>query len=95
MTREATFRIWRGTAQGSFSEYSIPVSEGMVVLDAVLDVQARQANDMAVRWNCKAGRCGSCAAEIDGRPKLMCMTRLRTFRSSGPCRSSRSGRFRS
>ena len=76
MNREATFRIWRGTAQGSFSEYTTPVSEGMVVLDAVLDVQARQANDMAVRWNCKAGRCGSCSAEINGKPRLMCMTRL-------------------
>ena len=76
MTREATFRIWRGTVQGSFSDYTIPVTDGMVVLDAVLDVQARQANDMAVRWNCKAGRCGSCSAEINGKPKLMCMTRL-------------------
>ena len=76
MTREATFRIWRGTVQGSFSDYTIPVSDGMVVLDAVLDVQAKQASDMAVRWNCKAGRCGSCSAEINGKPKLMCMTRL-------------------
>ena len=77
MTREATFRIWRGAAaSGAFQDYTIPISEGMVVLDAVLDVQAKQANDMAVRWNCKAGRCGSCSAEINGQPKLMCMTRL-------------------
>jgi succinate dehydrogenase iron-sulfur subunit len=74
--REATFRIWRGTAKGGLSEYTTPVSEGMVVLDAVLDVQAKQANDLAVRWNCKAGRCGSCSAEINGKPGLMCMTRL-------------------
>ena len=77
MTREATFRIWRGDASGGEPcDYRTPVSEGMVVLDAVLEIQARHANDLAVRWNCKAGRCGSCSAEINGMPKLMCMTRL-------------------
>jgi succinate dehydrogenase / fumarate reductase iron-sulfur subunit len=76
----ATFRIWRGSAQGGqFQDYSTEVSEGMVVLDAVHDIQAQQANDLAVRWNCKAGRCGSCSAEIDGKPRLMCMTRLSTL----------------
>jgi len=84
MTRDATFRIWRGTVQGSFSEYTIPVSDGMVVLDAVLDVQAKKANDMAVRWNCKAGRCGSCSAEINGKPRLMCMTRLSDLNLNQP-----------
>src|SRR4051794_28863394 len=70
-------RIWRGDAQsGKFVDYQTPVSEGMVVLDAVHQVQAKQANDMAVRWNCKAGKCGSCSAEINGKPALMCMTQL-------------------
>src|SRR5919112_752987 len=73
----ATFRIWRGEkGQGSFRDYSAEVSEGMVVLDAVLRIQAEQAGDLAVRWNCKAGKCGSCSAEINGMPRLMCMTRL-------------------
>jgi len=77
MTEQATFRIWRGNASGGEPrDYQTPVSDGMVVLDAVLDIQARQANDLAVRWNCKAGRCGSCSAEINGMPKLMCMTRV-------------------
>ena len=73
----ATFSIWRGTAeQGQFFNYTTEISEGMVVLDAVHKIQAEQANDMAVRWNCKAGKCGSCSAEINGMPRLMCMTRL-------------------
>jgi succinate dehydrogenase / fumarate reductase iron-sulfur subunit len=77
MNMQATFRIWRGTAdQGAFRDYPTEVSEGMVVLDAVHRVQAEQANDLAVRWNCKAGKCGSCSAEINGKPRLMCMTRL-------------------
>jgi succinate dehydrogenase / fumarate reductase iron-sulfur subunit len=77
MSRTGTFRIWRGgTAGGGFEAYATPVTEGMVVLDAVHQIQAAQANDLAVRWNCKAGRCGSCSAEVNGMPALMCMTRL-------------------
>jgi succinate dehydrogenase / fumarate reductase iron-sulfur subunit len=73
----ATFRIWRGDAGGGqFRDYETEVSEGMVVLDAVHQVQAESAHDLAVRWNCKAGKCGSCSTEIDGAPRLACMTRL-------------------
>jgi len=76
----ATFRIWRGEkGQGKFQDYAAEVSAGMVVLDAVHQIQAEQAGDLAVRWNCKAGKCGSCSAEINGIPKLMCMTRLNTL----------------
>jgi succinate dehydrogenase / fumarate reductase iron-sulfur subunit len=73
----ATFRIWRGSnGDGEFRDYVTEISPGMVVLDAVHRIQAEQANDLAVRWNCKAGKCGSCSAEINGNPRLMCMTRL-------------------
>lgn len=74
---KATFRIWRGDAKGGeFRDYTTEVAEGMVVLDAVHRIQATQANDLACRWNCKAGKCGSCSAEVNGLPRLMCMTRL-------------------
>jgi succinate dehydrogenase / fumarate reductase iron-sulfur subunit len=73
----ATFKVWRGDASGgSYRDYATEVAEGMVVLDAVHQIQAESANDLAVRWNCKAGKCGSCSAEINGKPRLMCMTRL-------------------
>ena len=76
----ATFRIWRGDSkQAGFKDYTIEISSGMVVLDAVHKIQAEQANDLAVRWNCKAGKCGSCSAEINGSPRLMCMTRLNSL----------------
>jgi len=76
----ATFRIWRGEkGAGKFEDYTAEVSSGMVVLDAVHRIQAEQANNLAVRWNCKAGKCGSCSAEINGMPKLMCMTRLNSL----------------
>ena len=76
----ATFRIWRGEkGTGSFQDFTTEVAPGMVVLDSVHHIQAEQANDLAVRWNCKAGKCGSCSAEINGMPKLMCMTRLNSL----------------
>ena len=81
----ATFRVWRGNAQGGeFRDYSIEISEGMVVLDAIHQIQAEEAGDLAVRWNCKAGKCGSCSAEVNGLPKLMCMTRLNSLNLEEP-----------
>ncbi len=77
---EVTMRVWRGDAKGgAFVEYRVPSQEGMVVLDVIHTLQATQAGDLACRWNCKAGKCGSCSAEIDGKPRLMCMTRMDTF----------------
>jgi succinate dehydrogenase / fumarate reductase iron-sulfur subunit len=76
----AVFKIWRTTETGgAFRDYSVDLVPGMVVLDAVHLIQATQAPDLAVRWNCKAGKCGSCSAEINGNPRLMCMTRLSTL----------------
>jgi succinate dehydrogenase / fumarate reductase iron-sulfur subunit len=81
----ATFKIWRGDRSGGeFKDYSTEITDGMVVLDAIHNIQAAQANDMAVRWNCKAGKCGSCSAEINGMPKLMCMTRMNTLPMEQP-----------
>ena len=81
----ATFKIWRGNADGgAYEDYSTEVTEGMVVLDAVHQIQAESANDLAVRWNCKAGKCGSCSAEVNGNPKLMCMTRLNSLNLNEP-----------
>jgi succinate dehydrogenase iron-sulfur subunit len=81
----ATFRVWRGDGGGGdFKEYKTEISEGMVVLDAVHQIQAFQANDLAVRWNCKAGKCGSCSAEINGHPRLMCMTRMNSLQPDKP-----------
>jgi succinate dehydrogenase iron-sulfur subunit len=74
-TRE--FHVWRGDREGGeLRPYEVEIGPGYVVLDAIHQIQAEQANDMAVRWNCKAGKCGSCSAEVNGRPRLMCMTRV-------------------
>jgi succinate dehydrogenase / fumarate reductase, iron-sulfur subunit len=82
---KATFRIWRGDRKGGeLKDYPTEIGEGMVVLDAVHKIQAEAANDLACRWNCKAGKCGSCSAEVNGIPKLMCMTRLNELPLDAP-----------
>jgi succinate dehydrogenase / fumarate reductase, iron-sulfur subunit len=75
-----TFHVWRGDAgAGDLTDYKVEVNEGEVVLDALHRLQATDAPDLAVRWNCKAGKCGSCSMEINGQPRLSCMTRMSTF----------------
>jgi len=84
MPYDATMRIWRGTDEGEFRDYVVAAEEGEVVLDVLHRVQATQANDLAIRWNCKAGRCGSCSTEINGKPRLACMTRMNLFERGEP-----------
>ena len=80
MSYDARLRVWRGDAEGGeLGEYTVEANDGEVVLDVIHRLQATQCGDLAVRWNCKAGKCGSCSAEINGRPKLLCMTRMSTF----------------
>jgi succinate dehydrogenase / fumarate reductase iron-sulfur subunit len=80
-----TMRVFRGdAANGGFQAYRVEAEEGMVVLDVIHRLQATQVRDLAVRWNCKAGKCGSCSAEVNGRPRLMCMTRMDLFTEDEP-----------
>src|SRR6185295_19073531 len=82
---DATLRVFRGDREGGAPvDYTVPVVTGMVVLDALHYIQGHQAQDLAVRWNCKAGKCGSCSAEINGMPKLTCMTRLSNLNLNMP-----------
>lgn len=84
-TQRAVFRVWKGQGESaSFRDYQTEVSGGMVVLDAIHQIQAESEPTLACRWNCKAGKCGSCSAEINGKPRLMCMTRLDTLDLSMP-----------
>jgi succinate dehydrogenase / fumarate reductase iron-sulfur subunit len=85
MGTQRRFRVWRGDADGGdLVDFNVQVNEGEVVLDVIHRLQATQAPDLAVRWNCKAGKCGSCSAEINGRPRLLCMTRMSTLPEQQP-----------
>jgi succinate dehydrogenase / fumarate reductase iron-sulfur subunit len=80
MSYESKFKVWRGTPDGGdLNDYTVEVNEGEVLLDVIHRLQATQVPDLAVRWNCKAGKCGSCSAEVNGKPSLLCMTRMNTF----------------
>jgi succinate dehydrogenase / fumarate reductase iron-sulfur subunit len=82
---EAILHVHRGDASGgALKEYRVPLEEGMVVLDAIHHIQGHQAPDLAVRWNCKAAKCGSCSAEVNGKPKLLCKTRMDAFPPGAP-----------
>ena len=82
MSEDVTFRVFRGepdeegTPAGEMVDYTVEMDEGMVVLDVIHRIQAEHAPDLSCRWNCKAGKCGSCSAEVNGKPRLMCMTRM-------------------
>ena len=77
---DVTMKIWRGDASGGeFQNYTIEQNDNEVVLDVIHRIQATEAPDLACRWNCKAGKCGSCSVEINGKPRLMCMTRMDTL----------------
>lgn len=79
-SRTQTFKVWRGDSKGGeFKDYQVKIDPGMVVLDAIHRIQATDSSDLAVRWNCKAGKCGSCSCEINGKPKLSCMTRMNEY----------------
>lgn len=76
----AKIKVYRGDASGgSFKDYSVPIEEGMVVLDVIHYIQRELEPDLAVRWNCKAAKCGSCSAEVNGHPTLMCKARMEAF----------------
>jgi len=82
MSEDVTFRVFRGepdeegTPTGEMVDYTVEMDEGMVVLDVIHRIQSEHAPDLSCRWNCKAGKCGSCSAEVNGKPRLMCMTRM-------------------
>jgi hypothetical protein len=79
--RKAKLKVYRGDKEkGEYKTYEVPVEAGMVVLDAIHYIQANYDPELAVRWNCKAAKCGSCSAEVNGMPSLMCKTRMDAFR---------------
>ncbi|MBK6910162.1 MAG: succinate dehydrogenase/fumarate reductase iron-sulfur subunit [bacterium] len=85
MSRSVLMKVYRGEqGTGALHDYQVPIDDGMVVLDVIHRIQATEAPDLACRWNCKAGKCGSCSAEVNGKPALMCMTRMDTLNQEKP-----------
>src|SRR5579884_3946196 len=82
---DIVLRVFRGTKEGGGTkDFNVPLTEGMVVLDALHYIQAHYDGDLAVRWNCKAAKCGSCSAEVNGKPRLTCKTRIDSLPQGEP-----------
>ena len=82
---DAILNVFRGDANGGQAvDYKVPIAPGMVVLDALHYIQGHLSPDLAVRWNCKAAKCGSCSAEVNGKPRLTCKTRMDTLPAGEP-----------
>src|ERR1700749_124734 len=80
MGYNVNLKVWRGDeGTGALTDYQVEVNEGEVVLDILHRLQATQTGDLAIRWNCKAGKCGSGSMEINGRPRLACLARMAIF----------------
>ena len=76
---DVKLRIWRGDKRrGDFVECA-PRPRGRGRLRRRASGSGRTGSRPRCRWNCKAGKCGSCSAEINGVPRLMCMTRMDTL----------------
>jgi succinate dehydrogenase / fumarate reductase iron-sulfur subunit len=76
--KDVTLRVFRGVgadrSKDRYETFTVPYEDGMVVLNAIHYIQSHFDSSLSARWNCKAGRCGSCSAEINGYPRLMCKT---------------------
>src|SRR3982074_620096 len=80
MAAQVRMRVWRGDASGGdFRTFEVASEEGMVVLDVIHRIAETQAPDLAVRWNCKAGRCGSRSAQGNGPRRPRGLARMKTF----------------
>ncbi|MGA2874704.1 MAG: succinate dehydrogenase/fumarate reductase iron-sulfur subunit [Nitrososphaerales archaeon] len=81
--KQVTLRIFRGLgsdrSKDRYEVFTVPYEDGMVVLNAIHYIQSHLDSSLSARWNCKAGHCGSCSAEINGWPRLMCKTPVADF----------------
>ncbi|MDB6028970.1 MAG: succinate dehydrogenase and fumarate reductase iron-sulfur protein [Verrucomicrobiales bacterium] len=57
-----------------FEEYQVDVSAKASVLDALFALQRGATPDLAFRFSCRVGMCGSCAMVVNGREQLTCST---------------------
>lgn len=78
--------IWRGREEGGFVLYEVPHRASQTVLDVVTWVQRHLEPALAYRFACRVGMCGSCAMQVNGRPRWTCRTHV--------SRVARDGRLR-
>ena len=55
-------------------EYEVTYHPSQTVLEVLAEIQGYQDDSLSFRSSCEAGKCGSCAVELNGRPVLACRT---------------------
>jgi fumarate reductase iron-sulfur subunit len=76
LTPVLTVRVWRGTEQGSFQEFTVPRQPSQTVLDVVTHIQRHIDPTLSYRFACRVGMCGSCAMTVNGTPRWTCRTHV-------------------
>jgi succinate dehydrogenase iron-sulfur subunit len=69
-------------AKPHLESYSVPLKDGMTVLDALIYAKDRLDHGIAVRFSCRMASCGSCGMKVNGRPRLACETQVAELRTS-------------
>ena len=79
-------RVYRSSAEaprGRFDDFTVEAGPGTTVLDALVRLRETEAPDLAFRYACRVGMCGSCAVVVDGRERWGCRTRLAAIARPG------------
>ena len=80
---QLTVRVWRGAQAGAFATYLVPARANQTVLDVVTEIQRHQAPDLAYRFACRVGVCGTCAMVVNGVPRWTCRTHVSRVAGDG------------
>lgn len=78
-----TVKIWRGREDGALQTYTVPRRESQTVLDVVTWVQRNEEPALAYRFACRVGMCGSCAMQVNGKPRWTCRTHVSRVAKDG------------
>jgi succinate dehydrogenase / fumarate reductase iron-sulfur subunit/fumarate reductase iron-sulfur subunit len=78
---KVTIRVQRyapdADAKPRFESHEVEVGERASILDALFALQRGPLPDLAFRFSCRVGMCGSCAMVVNGREQLSCSTLVR------------------
>ncbi len=66
-------------ARPRLEQHAVELADRASVLDALFALQRHSTPDLAFRYSCRVGMCGSCAMVVNGRETLACSSLIRDF----------------
>src|SRR2546430_1091139 len=64
----------RPGAKPGFETHEVDAADKASILDTLFALQRGPCPDLAFRFSCRVGMCGSCAMVVNGREQLTCST---------------------